>query len=98
MTYISGREPVSEMRKQSLPIDKFVREFRGMVVAMDTGLGMIVSRRRFMTGSFNFISPVPSFKTIIGKDTPYARRGKTRPHRALREWCFNTWAGFQIAF
>ena len=62
MTYISGREPVSEMRKQSLPIDKFVREFRGMVVAMDTGLGMIVSRRRFMTGSFNFISPVPSFE------------------------------------
>ena len=62
MTYITGREPISEMRKQSLPIDKYAREFRGMVLAMDTGLGMLVSRRRFMTGSFNFVAPVPSFE------------------------------------
>lgn len=62
MTYITGREPISEMRKQALPIDKYAREFRGIVLAMDTGLGMLVSRRRFMTGSFNFIAPVPSFE------------------------------------
>lgn len=62
MTYITGREPISEMRRQALPIDKYAREFRGMVMAMDTGLGMLVSRRRFMTGTFNFIAPVPSFE------------------------------------
>ena len=50
------------MRKQSLPIDKYAREFRGMVLAMDTGLGMLVSHRRFMTGSFNFVAPLPSFE------------------------------------
>ena len=48
--------------QKSLPIDKYAREFRGMVLAMDTGLGMLVSRRRFMTGSFNFVAPVPSFE------------------------------------
>ena len=47
-------------RKQSLPIDKYTREFRGMVLAMDTGLDMLVSRRRFMTGSFHFVATVPS--------------------------------------
>ena len=62
MTYITGREPIFEMRKQSLPIDKYAREFRGMVWAMDTGFDMLVSRRRFMTGSFNFVAPVPSFE------------------------------------
>ena len=61
MAYITGREPISEMRKQALPIDKYAREFRGMVLAMDTGLGMLASRRRFMTGSFNFIALVPSY-------------------------------------
>ena len=60
MTYITGREPIFEMRKQSLPIDKYTREFRGMVLAMDTGLDMLVSRRRFMTGSFHFVATVPS--------------------------------------
>jgi hypothetical protein len=61
MTDITGRETIFEMRKQSLPIDKYAREFRGMVLAMDTGLGMLVSLRRFMTGSFNFVAPVPPF-------------------------------------
>ena len=60
MTYITGREPIFEMRKHSLPIDKYTREFRGMVLAMDTGLDMLVSRRRFMTGSFHFVATVPS--------------------------------------
>ena len=40
MTYITGREPISEMRKQSLLIDKYAREFRSMILAMDMGLGM----------------------------------------------------------
>ena len=40
MTYITGLEPMSEMRKQSLLIDKYAREFRGMILAMDMGLGM----------------------------------------------------------
>ena len=62
MTYITGREPIFEMRRQSLPIDKYTREFRGMVLAMDTGIDMLVSRRRFMTGSFNFVAPVRSFE------------------------------------
>ena len=62
MTYITGREPISEMRKQSLPIGKYAREFQGMVLAMNTVLGMLMSRRRFMTGSFNFVAPVPSFE------------------------------------
>jgi len=57
MTYITGREPIFEMRKQSLQIDKYAREFRGMVWAMDTGFDMLASRRRFMTGSFNFVAP-----------------------------------------
>ena len=61
MAYITGREPISEMRKQALPIDKYACEFRDMVLAMDTGLGMLASRRRFITGSFNFIAPVPSY-------------------------------------
>ena len=38
MTYITGREPISEMRKKSLPIDKYAREFRGMVLANIRGL------------------------------------------------------------
>ena len=42
MTYIKGREPISEMREQSLPIDKYAHELRGMVLAMDTGLGVLV--------------------------------------------------------
>ena len=40
MTYITGLEPMSEMGKQSLLIDKYAREFRGMILAMDMGLGM----------------------------------------------------------
>ena len=96
MTYITGREPISEMRKQSLPIDKYAREFRGMVLAMDTGLGMLVSRRRFMTGSFNFVAPVPSLKTTIGRGMRCAHRGNSPPHRVPRAWCTNIWVSFRI--
>jgi hypothetical protein len=59
MKYITRRVPISDMRQQSLQIGKYAREFCCMVLAMDTGLGMLVSRRRFMTGSFNFVAPVP---------------------------------------
>lgn len=62
MTYITACEPISEMCKPVLPIDKYGRKFRGMVFAMDTGLGMLASHMRFTTGSFNFIAPVPSFE------------------------------------
>ena len=96
MTYITGREPISEMRKQSLPIDKYAREFRGMVLAMDTGLGMLVSRRRFMTGSFNFVAPVPSLKTTIGRGMRCEHRGNSPPHRVPRAWCTNIWVSFRI--
>ena len=37
MTYITGREPMSEMRIQSLPIDRYAREFRDMVLARVCG-------------------------------------------------------------
>ena len=90
MTDITGRETIFEMRKQSLPIDKYAREFRGMVLAMDTGLGMLVSLRRFMTGSFNFVAPVPPpFKTTTHKAMRCAHRGNSPPHRVPRVWCNN---------
>ena len=96
MTYITGREPISEMRKQSLTIDKYAREFRGMVLAMDTGLGMLVSRRRFMTGSFNFVAPYPPLKTTIGKAMRCAHRGNSPPHHVPRAWSINIWVSFRI--
>jgi len=56
-----------------------------MVLAMDTGLGMLVSRRRFMTGSFNFVAPVPSFENNYWQgDAVRTSREFTTTSRASR--------------
>lgn len=61
-TYVRGLEAKEAMLQQNLPVDPYSREFRGYVTQQEDGIGMLISRRRAMTCSFNFLSRVPSFE------------------------------------
>lgn len=60
--FIRGFEAREAMRQQGLPMTAALREFRGMVMRLENGIGSIITRRGAMTSSFNFLTPVASFE------------------------------------
>ncbi|WP_246139384.1 helix-turn-helix domain-containing protein [Falsiphaeobacter marinintestinus] len=61
-TYVRGFEAKDAMRQQNLPVDPTSREFRGYVTQQEDGIAMLISRRKAMTCSFNYLSRVASFE------------------------------------
>ena len=60
--FLRGLEARDAMRAQGLPLDRRMREFRGLVIPQFNGVAMLLSRRGGQTTSFNFISRVPTFE------------------------------------
>ena len=61
-TYVRGYEAREAMREQGLPLDSDTREFRGYVVRQEDGVALMISRRKAMSSSFNFLARVASFQ------------------------------------
>ena len=61
-TYVRGFEARDAMRQQGLPENARAREFRGFVARQEDAITLTISRRNTMTGSFNYLSRVPSFE------------------------------------
>lgn len=61
-TYIKGFEAKEAMRHQGLPEDPASREFRGVVSCHEDGVAFLISRRRSMTYSFNYLARVASLE------------------------------------
>ncbi len=59
-TYVRGFEAKEAMRQQGLAIDAATREFRGLVSEQEDGITMLISRRRAITTSFNYLTKVAS--------------------------------------
>ena len=62
VVYVRGFEAKEAMRQQGLPTDVKSREFRGYATRQEDGVSLIISRRRAMTCSFNYLSRVASFE------------------------------------
>jgi transcriptional regulator with XRE-family HTH domain len=60
-TFIRGFEARAAMQSQGLPMTAEAREFRGLVLRQEDGVGALISRRGAMTGSYNFLNRVTSF-------------------------------------
>lgn len=78
-TFIRGYEAKEGMRQQSLPTDPGTREFRGVVLPQEDGVGALVSHKRTMATSFNYLSRVSSFQNHywIGYATRTVRETQT---------------------
>jgi len=61
-TFVRGFEARAAMQSQGLPMTREAREFRGIVMRQEDGVGALISRRNSMTASFNFLSRVTSFE------------------------------------
>lgn len=61
-TYVRGYEAKDAMAQQGLPTDARTREFRGFVTRQEDGVALVISRRKAMTCSFNYLSRVASFE------------------------------------
>ncbi len=61
-TYVRGYEVREAMRQQGLPVTARAREFRGYAMRHEDGIALMISRRRAMTSSFNYLARVASFK------------------------------------
>ena len=61
-TCIRGFEARRAMEQQGLPTEARSREFRGFVTVQEDGVALLISRRRAMTASFNFLSRIASFE------------------------------------
>lgn len=61
-TYVRGFEAKEAMVQQGLPATPRNREFRGYVAREEDGVAMVISRRKGMTCSFNYLSRVTSFE------------------------------------
>ncbi|MHA6324127.1 helix-turn-helix domain-containing protein [Roseivivax sp. CAU 1753] len=60
--FLRGLEARDAMRQQGLPLDRRMREFRGLVIPQFNGVAILISRRGGQTTSFNFLSRVPTFE------------------------------------
>ncbi|SIS77819.1 Helix-turn-helix [Roseivivax lentus] len=60
--FLRGLEAREAMRRQGLPLDRRMREFRGLVIPQFNGVAILISRRGGQTTSFNFLSRVPTFE------------------------------------
>lgn len=61
-TFIRGYEAKEAMRQQGLATDAPAREFRGFVLRQEDGITALISRRKTMTSSFNYLARVPSIE------------------------------------
>ncbi|MCW9042336.1 MAG: helix-turn-helix domain-containing protein [Pseudopelagicola sp.] len=61
-TFMRGYEAKEAMRQQGLPTDPTTREFRGVVLPQEEGVAALVSHRRTMATSFNYLNRVASFQ------------------------------------
>lgn len=61
-TYIKGFEAKEAMRHQGLSDTPSTREFRGVISAHEDGVAFLISRRRSMTYSFNYLARVASLE------------------------------------
>ena len=61
-TFVRGFEAKEAMRQQGLATDVSAREFRGLVMRQEDGITAIISRRKTMTSSFNYLARVPSIE------------------------------------
>lgn len=62
LTVLRGFETKEAMLHQGLPLNASSREYRGYVFRQEEGVGIMASRRKSMTGSFNYLARVPSFE------------------------------------
>lgn len=60
--FVRGFEAREAVRQQGLPKTAEMREFRGLVMRLENGIGFTVTRRQGMSASFNFLHPVASFE------------------------------------
>ncbi len=60
--FLRGLEAREAMKRQGLPLDRRMREFRGLVIPQFNGVAILLSRRGGQTTSFNFLSRVPTFE------------------------------------
>ena len=61
-TFLRGYESARSLREQGLPTNPDAREYRGIVSQQENGVSIMVSRRRTLTGSFNYLNRVASFE------------------------------------
>jgi len=61
-TFMRGFEAKEAMSSQGLDSSPKAREFRGVFLRQEEGVGFLVGRRGSTTVSFNFIAHVPSFE------------------------------------
>ena len=61
-TFLRGYESAHSLRQQGLPTSPTAREYRGIVSQQENGVSIVVSRRRTLTGSFNYLNRVASFE------------------------------------
>ena len=62
ITCVRGFEAKEAMRLQQLPTTQEAREYRGLAIQQDDGIGFLVSRRNAITCSYNFLNRVASFQ------------------------------------
>ena len=60
--FLRGFEARQAMQQQGLSNSAKMREFRGMVLRLESGIGILVSRHGTTSVSFNFLHPVVSFE------------------------------------
>ncbi|TCL09739.1 Xre family transcriptional regulator [Shimia isoporae] len=60
--FIRAYEAKKAMEEQGLPTDAETREFRGVVLPQEDGVAAVLSHRRTMATSFNYLSRVASFQ------------------------------------
>lgn len=61
-TLVRGFEAKEAMRQQGLTVDARSREFRGYATRQEDGVALVISRRKAMTCSFNYLARVASFE------------------------------------
>ena len=61
-TFVRGYEAKEAMAQQDLPTDVRSREFRGFIARQEDGIVAVISRRKAMTCSFNYLSRVASME------------------------------------
>lgn len=80
--FVRGFEAREAMRQQGLAVGRDKREFRGLVLRLENGIGLVISRRGAMTASFNFLHPIASFENNFW--TGYVSRTVPESHDAER--------------
>lgn len=93
--YVRGYEAREAMRQQGLPIDAKAREFRGYAIRQEDGVALMISRRKAMTSSFNYLARVASFENNywVGYVARSVRESTTgnRVTRMVYEHLGGTW-------